>query len=68
MYGIILITNSNSEKLLKLIFIYLKTKVIIRKKEENKFTVFDGKNLSEIYGPVKYNITEEWRRNENIEL
>ncbi|KAL4123306.1 hypothetical protein QTP88_015504 [Uroleucon formosanum] len=40
----------------------------IRKMDEHKFMVFERKVLRKIYGPVKDEITVEWRRRKNIEL
>lgn len=36
--------------------------------DENKFAVFERKVLQKMYGPVKDDITEEWRRRKVIEL
>jgi len=33
----------------------------LRKIDENKFMVFERKVLRKMYGPVKNDITEEWR-------
>ncbi|KAL4154026.1 hypothetical protein QTP88_001859 [Uroleucon formosanum] len=40
----------------------------IREMDEHKFMVFERKVLRKIYGPVKDEITGEWRRRKNIEL
>lgn len=39
-----------------------------RKQELNKLTIFERRCLRKIFGPVKDNITGEWRRRHNIEL
>jgi hypothetical protein len=36
--------------------------------DEQRFLVFERKVLSKIYGPVKDEITGEWRRRKNLEL
>jgi hypothetical protein len=36
--------------------------------DEQRFLVFERKVLREIYGPVKDEITREWRRRKNLEL
>jgi hypothetical protein len=40
----------------------------IRKMDEHKFMIFERKVLRKINGPVKDEITGEWRRRKNIEL
>jgi hypothetical protein len=40
----------------------------LRKIDEHRFMNFEKKVLRKIYGPVKDEITGEWRRRQNIEL
>jgi hypothetical protein len=40
----------------------------LRKMDEQRFLVFERKVLRKIYGPVKDEITGEWRRRKNLEL
>jgi hypothetical protein len=40
----------------------------LRKMDEHRFIVFERKVLRKIYGPVKDEITGEWRRRKNIKL
>lgn len=40
----------------------------LRKRNENKFSVFEKKILRWIYGPLKSNVTEEWKRKKNSDL
>jgi len=40
----------------------------LRKIDEHRFIVFERKILRKTYGPVKNEITGEWRRRKNIEL
>ncbi|XP_025203119.1 uncharacterized protein LOC112600160 [Melanaphis sacchari] len=40
----------------------------LRKMDKQRFMVFERKVLQKIYGPVKDEITEEWRRRKNSEL
>jgi hypothetical protein len=40
----------------------------LREIEEHRFMIFERKVLRNIYGPVKDEITGEWRRRKNIEL
>jgi hypothetical protein len=40
----------------------------LRKSDENKFLILERRILRKIFGPIKNNITGEWRRRKNIEL
>jgi hypothetical protein len=40
----------------------------LRKMDDQRFLVFERKVLRKIYGPVKDEITGEWRRRKNLEL
>jgi len=39
-----------------------------RKTDENKLIAFERKMIRKIYGPVKDDITGEWRQRKNMEL
>lgn len=54
--------------LIRPVILYGSETLPLKKIDENKFTVFERKVLRKIYGPVKNDITEEWRRRTSIEL
>jgi hypothetical protein len=41
---------------------------VLRKSDENKFLILERKILRKIFGPIKNDITGDWRRRKNIEL
>jgi hypothetical protein len=40
----------------------------LRKSDVNKFLILERKILRKIFGPIKYDITGEWRERKNMEL
>lgn len=54
--------------MIKSIDIYGAEHKAIRKTYENRFLVFERKILRRIYGPVKDNVTNNWRIRKNKEF
>ena len=52
--------------LIRPVILYESETRALRKSDENKFLILERKILRKIFGPIKDNITEEWRRRKNI--
>jgi hypothetical protein len=54
--------------LIRSVILYGSETWALRKSDENQFLILERKILRKIFGPIKDNITGEWRRRKNIEL
>jgi hypothetical protein len=50
------------------VILYVSETWALKKSDGNKFLILERKILRKIFGPIKYDITGEWKRRKNIEL